>query len=338
MDDPNFPQQYRIVGKKYGYYDGEIVVSHLTAPYTFNLIMEDSSVTPTVDTNLIEFRISERFQNSYINEAELKITDLETSNVVYEETVYGGIAKVRLNQTQSGYAYPHYRIDVSATGYVDFVDYIQYVFSDSIMPCRLTAITTPLDPGNTILHIYTNREDNQGNVIAVPNVKVTVGEVEKITNSVGYIVFEVPKNSTQTYKAEHPQYAVSSGSIEVFEGERFLNIWMHPPDIVPTPTPTIPITPTPTPTVGAPKGPIDAVFNLFGMLGIPDVFIGLILTALISIGCIIFVENFAEGAGLYGGILGVLIGVGMGLIPVWIVITFIFIGGIVYLKIIRGDD
>jgi len=122
----------------------------------------------------------------------------------------------------------------------------------------------------------------------------------------------------------------------VEEGERFLHIWMQPPDIGVTPTPTF-VTPTPTPDYSTPTGPIDAVFNLFAMLGVPSVFVGLILTAMISIGCMIFAESFAEGTGLYGGILGVFIGVGMGLIPLWIVIAFIFIAGIVYLKIMRGD-
>jgi len=336
MDDPNFPQQYRIVGKKYGYYDGEIVVSHLTAPYTFNVIMEDSSITPTVDTNFIEFRIQERFSDSYINEAILTIYDYESGVEVYNETVTGGIVNVRLNQTDTGYPYPHYKVNVYSEGYADFTEYILALYQDGIMRCRLTKVTTPLDPGNVILHVYTVRLDSNDNVINIPNVKVTVGGIEKVTNSAGYTWFEVPKNSTQMYTAEHPQYAVMSGSVLVEEGERFLHIWMQPPDVGVTPTPTF-VTPTPTPDYSTPTGPIDAVYNLFSMLGIPTLFIGFILTALIAIGCMIFAENFAEGTGLYAGILGVLIGAGMGLIPLWIIIAFVFIGGIFYMKVMRGD-
>ena len=336
MDDPNFPQQYLLGGKKYGYYDGKVIVSHLTAPYTFNVIMEDSSVTPTVDTNLIEFRIQERFSDSYINEAILTIYDCESEAEVYNETVTGGIVKVRLNQTDTGYAYPHYRVNVYSEGYADFTEYILALYQDGIMRCRLTKVTTPLDPGNVILHVYTVRLDSNDNVINIPNVKVTVGGIEKVTNSAGYTWFEVPKNSTQMYTAEHPQYAVMSGSVLVEEGERFLHIWMQPPDVGVTPTSTV-IIPTPTPDYSIPTGPIDAVYNLFSMLGIPTLFIGFILTALIAIGCMIFAESFAEGTGLYAGILGVLISAGMGLIPLWIIIAFIFIGGIFYMKVMRGD-
>jgi len=336
MDDPNFPQQYRIVGKKYGYYDGEVIVSHLTYPYTFNVIMEDSSVTSTVDTNFIEFRIQERFSDSYINEAILTIYDYESGVEVYNETVTGGIVTVRLNQTDTGYPYPHYKVNVYSEGYADFTEYILALYQDGIMRCRLTKVTTPLDPGNVILHVYTVRLDSNDNVVNVANVRVTVGGIEKVTNSAGYTWFEVPKNSTQMYTAEHPQYAVMSGSVLVEEGERFLHIWMQPPDIGVTPTPTF-VTPTPTPDYSTPTGPIDAVYNLFSMLGIPTLFIGFILTALIAIGCMIFAESFAEGTGLYAGILGVLIGAGMGLIPLWIIIAFVFIGGIFYMKIIRGD-
>ena len=239
MDDSSFPRQYLLGGKKQGYYNGEVIVSHLTYPYTFNVIMEDSSVTPVVDTALIEFRILERFTDAYINEALLVITDLETSTEVYNATVTGGRQSVRLNQSEVGYAYPHYKVEIYADGYVDFTDYILQVFNDGIMPCRLTSIVTPLEPGNTLMHFWVQHETVGGTVLPVNNAKITCNNETKYTNSAGYSVFEVPKNNTFLYSVEHSLYQPVAGSRVVYEGEEFVGVWMHVRGVDPTPTPTV---------------------------------------------------------------------------------------------------
>jgi hypothetical protein len=154
-----------------------------------------------------------------------------------------------------------------------------------------------------------------------------------LTNAQGWTQFEVPKNAAYSYTVRKSGYATIEGSVTVGDGPRHtVNVVLSPDSI-----PTLPPDPgVPTPTSGVPGDDGSQGFLSEAVRGISKVFgvgfatgktiLGMLLALAIGFTTAKHLRGGAAefGLGLLGGtMLGVLIG----LLPVWTVVVLLLIVG-----------
>jgi hypothetical protein len=189
----------------------------------------------------------------------------------------------------------------------------------------------PVDENKTFLEFYVRNPD--GNPVSDAVVSVSVADEARLTNPQGWTQFEVPKNAAYSYTVRKSGYATIEGTVTVGDGPRHtVNVVLSPDSI-----PTLPPGPgVPTPTSGVPGDDGSQGFLSEAIRGISRVFgvgfatgktiLGMLLALAIGFTTAKHLRGGAAefGLGLLGGtMLGVLIG----LLPVWTVVVLLLIVG-----------
>ncbi len=190
----------------------------------------------------------------------------------------------------------------------------------------------PADENNTILEFYVR--DPDGNPIS--DAMVYVADEARWTNAQGWIRFEVPKNAAYTYTVRKFGYFTIEGRVTVGDGPRHTVNVVLSPESIPTQPPG-PGLPTPTqPPSGVPGDDGSQGFLSEAVRGISKIFgvgfatgktiFGMLLALAIGFTTAKHLRGGAAefGLGLLGGtMLGVLIG----LLPVWTIVVLLLVVG-----------
>ena len=225
-----------------------------------------------------------------------------------------------------------YRFEASKTGYVD-AEVIKQITTPDIIILYLK----PASGDGYTTASFTVR-DTEKNRIA--DVKIEMDSKTKYTNTGGIATFtELNQNSTYTYTITHPDYIEETGTIET-ELEDLVNIEVvlyKEAEVYPTPTETE----GPSWITQKPTNMKDSFLLSFYMItGIEDLetlklLSGVLLSALIGI---IAASITRDGTGfLAGGIIGFIGAIGLGWIPIWLLIALIVITGC-YFIFSRGES
>jgi hypothetical protein len=272
---------------------------------------------------------------------------IANSNIVIDALVNGeyypvvnrseptGIFGIDLQPTGGGPPNPDgYRLIVTADGYNNPMPVINFTVDDykQSIYCLLDPIAGgPVDENNTFIDFFVS--DRFANPI--PGATVKFGKYTLITNSAGYTVFEVPKNDYYTYTVSKSGYNTLTGNANIGDAPRnTINTYLTP--VI---TPTTPTTiPTGPPTGGIPDEDDDSdgflmqsvrgIANLFGVsFGVGKTILGMLLALGIGTATAKQLKGGAQefGMGMLGG---VVLGVLIGLLPIWVLVLLVLIVGL----------
>jgi len=302
-----------------------------------------------------QFHIRSRADNSVLQSGTISAQSTTTGEW-YNTTVTNGIATLILpydtSDAISEYA-GHYYVYATSPGYEDSDYGTQIgVYPHTVSEVK-TILLTPIGgvptPGNVTLRIEAFSETGQD----VPNAEIFITGVlgagkdvwdTYTASSTGYLEVSVPGNSTYAIVARGAGYYDSSRRIEVFtEDPDLIEIRLYlsgaptvEPTTEPTGWPTGP--PTTQPTGGIPDEDDDSdgfmiqavrgIANLFGVsFGIGKTILGMLLALAIGMATAKQLKGGAQefGMGMLGG---VVLGVLIGLLPIWVLVLLVLIIGL----------
>lgn len=300
------------------------------------------------------FQIRSRADNSILQTGTISAKSATTGNW-YNTTVINGLATLILPYDTSNpisrYA-GNYYVYATSPGYEDS----DYGTQITVMPHTQSEINTILltpiggipEPGNVTLRIQAFSETGPG----IPNASIFIAGVDGagrdfwetyITSSTGYLEVSVPANSTYDIVASAPGYYDSSRRIEVsdvdpalIELKLYLTGWpTQEPTTQPTGWPTT--QPTTQPTGGIPDEDDDSegflmeairsISRAFGVgFATGKMIFGMLLALAIGFAT---AKQLRGGAAEFGlGLLGgTMLGVLIGLLPVWVIVVLLLIVG-----------
>ena len=279
-----------------------------------------------------------------------------TTGIWYNTTVVDGLATLILpydtSDAISEYA-GHYYVYATSPGYEDS-DYGTQIAVyphtvSEIKSILLTPIGGVPTPGNVTLRIQAISETGQ----SVPNAEIFIAGVigagkdvwdTYTTSWTGFLEVSVPGNSTYDIVARGAGYYDSSRRIEVFtEDPPIIEMYLYlsgAPTVEPTTEPTgwPTVTPTTQPTGGIPDEDDDSdgfmmesvrgIANLFGVsFGTGKTILGMLLALGIGTATAKHLKGGAQefGMGMLGG---VVLGVLIGLLPIWVLVLLVLIVGL----------
>lgn len=286
---------------------------------------------------------------------------IANSNIVIDALVNGeyypvanttepsGIFTITLQQTGGGQPNPDsYRLIATADGYNNPMPVINFTVTDSkkYIYCYLDPIAGgPENENNTFIDFYVR--DLSANPVSAATVKF--GKYTLITNSHGYTVFEVPKNTDYTYTVSKSGYGPVTGNANIGANDRYIINAVIGPAVTPTKPTPIPTSTSisPTPTMTAPNGePVSNWLEWFaahfgmilgGGVEIGKIFMWLCFT--VPIGVYVGKEAKAGAAGfMAGGGIVTLFFVLIGWVPIWVVVLLALIIGLLYAKVFNSPD
>ena len=252
-----------------------------------------------------------------------------------------GIFSVTLQPTGGGIPNPDgYRLIATADGYNNPMPEINFTvdaYTSSIY-CYLDPIAGgPLDENKTFIDFFVR--DLAANPIS--GATVNFGGYTLLTNSQGYTVFEIPKNSTYSYTVSKSGYGPLTGTAVIGVEPRYTVNAVLGPSVTPTSPTAIPTATAihPTPTLTAPTGePVGNWLEWFAA------HFGMILGGGVEIGKIFMWLCFTVPVGVYvgkqakAGAAGFMAGAGIvtlffvliGWVPLWLVVLLALIIGLLY--------
>ncbi len=306
-----------------------------------------------------KFQIKSRADNSILQTGTISAKSATTGNW-YNTTVSGGIATLILpydtTSILSEYAGLYY-VYATSPGYEDS----DYGTQISVYPHTVSEIKsvllTPIGgvstPENVTLRIQAVSETGPGVVNAEIFIAGVYGAGKDVwdtytASATGYLEVSVPGNSTYDIVASGDGFYDSARRIEVFtEDPGLIEIKLYlsgyptiTPPTQPTGWPTDPPTqPTPTqPTGGIPDEDDDSdgflmesvrgITNLFGVsFGVGKTILGMLLALSIGTATAKHLRGGAQefGMGMLGG---VVLGVLIGLLPIWVLVLLVLIVGL----------
>jgi len=302
-----------------------------------------------------KFQIRSRADNSVLQTGTISAKSA-TTNEWYNTTVSGGIATLILpydtSNTISQYA-GNYYVYATSPGYEDSDYGTQIVVMPHTVSETRIILLTPIGgippAGNVTLRIQAFSEYGPG----VPNASIfiagVIGEGASVwdtytASSTGYLTVSVPGNSTYDIVASAEGYYDSARRVEVFmEDPPLIEIKLYlsgAPTVEPTEQPTGWVTeqPTPQPTGGIPDEDDDSEgFLMQAVRGIGLAFGVGFATAKLIFGMLLALsigyataKQLRGGAAEFGlGLLGgTLLGVLIGLLPVWIIVVLLLVVGL----------
>jgi len=302
-----------------------------------------------------QFQIRSRADNSILQTGTISAKSATTGEW-YNTTVSGGLATLILpydtSNVVSQYA-GNYYVYATSPGFEDSEYGTQIVVMPhtayEIRDILLTPIGGVPTPGNVTLRIQAFSETGPG----IPNAEIFIAGVlgagsdvwdTYIASSTGYLTVSVPGNSTYDIVASGAGYYDSARRIEVFtEPPGLIEIKLYSsgaPTVEPTTQPTgWPTTqPTTQPTGGIPDEDDDSEgFLMQAVRGIGLAFGVGFATAKLIFGMLLALsigymtaKQLRGGAAEFGlGLLGgTLLGVLIGLLPVWIIVVLLLVVGL----------
>lgn len=334
--------QIMVLPLKYrSYHFGDIIVTsesgYLTGKHKFQLrSLADNSILQTGTISAQSATTGEWYNATVVNGMATLILPYDTSNPYYQ---YVG----------------NYFVYGSSPGYLDTQEGVRVSVTpdtqDQIWGIYLTPIGGVPEPGNVTLRMQTISETGQG----IPNAEIFIKGVDGTgwelweiytASSTGYAEISVPENSTYDITVSAVGYTSSSRRVEVttedppfMQFTLYLSGWVTPePTTQPTSQPTGWPTAQPTtqPTSGVPGDDGSEGFLSEAIRGISKIFgvgfatgktiFGMLLALAIGFTTAKQLRGGATefGLGLLGGtMLGVLIG----LLPVWTIVVLLLIVG-----------
>jgi hypothetical protein len=179
-----------------------------------------------------------------------------TETEVVNATLPGGTGTYTLQPTGGGSPNPdHYRAVATVPGYSQIVVNHSFTLSgphDVIIEMRPDS-GGPTAPENCYLEFYVRDLSANG----IPSASIECNGQIKTTNSKGYTLFEVSKNSTYPYTVRKTGYVTIQGTATVADAPRYpVNVVLGPGSVPTlTPGPTVPgATPTPDTRTNEEKG------------------------------------------------------------------------------------
>ena len=302
-----------------------------------------------------QFQIRSRSDNSILQTGTISAKSA-TTNQWYNATVTGGIATIVLpydtSNSISQYA-GNYYVYATSPGYEDS----EYATQIVVMPHTVSEIhdiyLTPIGgvptAGNVTLRIQTFSETGPGVVNAEIFIAGVLGAGSDVWNtyiasSTGYLAVSVPGNSTYDIVASGAGFYDSSRRVTVFDDDPgLIEIKLYlsgAPTVEPTTQPTGWVTEPPTtqPTGGIPDEDDDSTgFLMQAVRGIGLAFGVGFATAKLIFGMLLALsigyataKQLRGGAAEFGlGLLGgTLLGVLIGLLPVWIIVVLLLVVGL----------
>lgn len=350
---------YRFYGYKSGYKmlneDG-IQVSVMPEKYGSYQLCD---ILVTSDTGYLtgkhQFQLRSRSDYSILQTGTISAQSATTGEW-YNTTVSNGIATLILpydtSDALSKYA-GHYYVYATSPGYEDSDYGTQIaVYPHTVSEIR-TILLTPIGgvpvPGNVTLRIQAFSETGHG----IPNAEIFIAGVlgagkdvwnTYTASSTGYLEVSVPGNSTYDIVASGAGYYDSARRVQVFdEDPGLIEIKLYlsgAPTVAPTTQPTGWITTQPTtqPTGGIPdEDDGSESFLMVAVRGIGKAFgVGFATAKLIFGALLALAIGFATAKQLRGGAAefglgllgGTMLGVLIGLLPVWIIVVLLLVVGL----------
>ena len=286
---------------------------------------------------------------------------IANSNIVIDALVNGeyyqvanrtepsGIFSITLQPTGGGQPNSDgYRLIATADGYNNPMPEINFTVDDykKYIYCLLDPIAGgPENENNTFIDFFVR--DMSANPIS--GATVNFGGYTLITNSAGYTVFEVGKNSTYTYTVSKSGYGSLTGNVVIGADPRHTINTVLAPSVTPTISTPIPTSTSikPTPTMTAPTGePVSNWLDWFAA------HFGMILGGGVEIGKIFMWLCFSVPVGVYvakeakAGAAGFMAGAGVvtlffvliGWVPIWLLVLLALIIGLLYAKVFNNSD
>ncbi len=299
------------------------------------------------------FQIRSRADNSILQTGTISAQSATTGEW-YNTTVVDGIATLILpydtSDSISQYA-GYYYVYATSPGYIDSEYGTHIVVRPNTQSEINTILLTPIggipEPGNVTLRIQVFSESGPG----IPNAEIFISGVlgagsdvwdTYTASSTGYLEVSVPGNSTYVIQASAVGYFDSSLRIEVFtEDPPLIELKLYPtgwPTQEPTTQPTGWITPPPTTQPpGIPDEDddsegflMDAVRGIAKLFGVGFATAKMILGMLLALAIgFATAKHLRGGAAEFGlGLLGgTMLGVLIGLLPIWTVVVLLLIVG-----------
>lgn len=350
---------YRFYGQAPGYKmlnEEGIKVSVMPEKYgSYKLC--DILVTPESGylTGTHKFQIRSRADNSILQTGTISAKSRTTGDW-YNTTVVNGLATLILPYDTSDALSEragHYYVYATSPGYEDSDYGTQIIVTPQTVSEVRTILLTPIGgvptPGNVTLRIQTISETGQ----SVDNAEIFIAGVlgagkdvwdTYTTSWTGFIEVSVPGNSTYDIVARAAGYYDSSRRIEVFiEDPPIIEMRLYlsgAPTIEPTTEPTGWVTgpPTTQPTGGIPDEDdgsdgflmeaVRGIGNAFGVgFATAKIIFGMLLALAIGFAT---AKQLRGGAAEFGlGMLGgTMLGVLVGLIPVWTIVVLLLVVGL----------
>lgn len=268
---------------------------------------------------------------------------------VANRTEPSGIFSITLQPTGGGQPNPDgYRLIATADGYNNPMPEINFTVDDykKYIYCLLDPIAGgPENENNTFIDFFVR--DMSANPIS--GATVNFGGYTLITNSAGYTVFEVGKNSTYTYTVSKSGYGSLTGNVVIGADPRHTINTVLAPAITPTTPTPIPTSTSikPTLTMTAPSGePVSNWLEWFaahfgmilgGGVEIGKIFMWLCFT--VPVGVYVGKESKAGAAGFMAGAgIVTLFFVLIGWVPIWLLVLLALIIGLLYAKVFNNSD
>jgi hypothetical protein len=302
-----------------------------------------------------QFQIRSRSDNSILQTGTISAKS-STTNQWYNETVSDGIGTIVLPYDTSNpisqYA-GNYYVYATSPGYYDSDYGTQIVVMPHTVSEINTILLTPIGgippAGNVTLRLQAFSEYGPGVANASIFIAGVLGAGSDVwntytTSSTGYLAVSVPGNSTYDIVASAEGYYDSARRIEVFtEAPGLIEMKLYlsgAPTVEPTTQPTGWVTEPPTtqPTGGIPDEDDDSAgFLMQAVRGIGLAFGVGFATAKLIFGMLLALSiGFATAKQLRGGAAefglgllgGIMLGVLIGLLPVWTVVVLLLIVGL----------
>lgn len=349
QDDVTVLSDYDHIDFRYTTIKSEINTINITSPFRTYSRLLGTSDTPGSNTLTVYIKNSQT--GALIANANVVIDALVDDEYypVTNRTEPSGIFTITLQPTGGGKPNPDgYRLIVTADGYNNPMPEINFTVDDykNYIYCLLDPIAGgPVNENKTFIDFFVR--DMASNPISGATVKF--GKYTLITNSAGYTVFEVDKNSNYSWTVSKSGYGPLTGNAVIGDAPRHTINTVLAPIVTPTTTTPIPTSPSidPTSTMTAPTGePVSNWLEWFAA------HFGMILGGGVEIGKIFMWLCFTVPVGVYvgkeakAGAAGFMAGAGIvtlffvliGWVPIWLVVLLALIIGLLYAKEFNAPD
>jgi hypothetical protein len=241
------------------------------------------SPNPIPGAATVNIYIQNSQNGNLISNANLAVLASTNGNEIeiINTTVQSGVASFTLQPTGGGSPNPdYYRAVATVPGFTQIVENHSFTLNgphDVIIEMRPDS-GGPLDPERAYLEFYVR----DLNANPIPAASIQCGGRILQTNSAGYAVFEVAKNSTHPWIAKKSGYTTIEGTATVADGPRYVVNVVLGPGTVPTYTPTLGpgetpgATPTPDTRTNEQKG--QEVIDLIADFALPIAILAILAT------------------------------------------------------------
>ncbi|WP_456478194.1 DUF5658 family protein [Geoglobus ahangari] len=224
----------------------------------FNLPTINQTSTNQTGTSTVTFYFFDAETGALIPNVNFTLAESNISNVIVNGTFDYSYKATNLKETEI------YIYNASGSGYLPEEGYVYFPTGEETVYIYLTPVKSPTDSNNSIV-TFTVKASIKGTDQTQPlaYAVVTLNGESKLTNSQGYVSFEVPKNNAYSWLVQADGYFSKAGEITVNQSYHRVTVVLDP--LITTPTSTATATPSSTggTTIGGTgRGSLDNGINL----------------------------------------------------------------------------